>query len=419
MSGVISNVTLASGVRKASHLVGVRGGMWRAEVNERGRIQPRDGSPALDWYVAADDRWHDPSVESTVRQQRRAGVPVIETRLRVPSGDVVQRVWAVAEGFVAAEFTNSSSMPVAVALSRGDVHCVRTPSPLGPQGIDLPRGSVVFPIAHGASLTVALPMTSGSVVDWRALATPDEMQRTWLAAVERAGYAIVPDKSLAPRINTMRSDLLVSSAFPIDEWGNHLAGDDVAIALALLELVRMGERLASWPRGDEVLERLAASTTTLLREHKKSQEIPWEVERALFAAQWVFTAAGDARAARDVQVSHARLARAGAPSNQAPEGVRLSAWLDEQLVSPQRDGSVAMLGHGIPVLWRGVNFECHDIAIGADSTISFAVRWHGEHPALLWEVNGATAVQLSAGATDPGWSSTAMSGETLLRGFVP
>lgn len=419
MSGVISNVTLASGVRKAGHLLGVRGGAWLAEVNERGRIQPRDGSPALDWYVAADDRWHDPSVESTVRQQRRAGVPMIETRLRVPSGDVVQRVWAVAEGFVAAEFTNSSSMPVAVALSRGDVQCIRTPSPLGPQGIDLPRGSVVFPIAHGASLTVALPMSGGSAVDWRALASPDDMQRTWLAAVERAGYAIVPDKSLSPRINTARSDLLACSAFPVEEWGTDLGGDDVAFALALLELVRMGERIASWRHGDDVLERLAESTTTMLRRHKKSDQVPWDVERALFAAQWVFDASGDERAARDVQASQARLATAGALPNRAPDGVRLGAWLDEQLVGPRRDGSVAILGHGIPALWRGVNFECHDVAIGADSTISFAVRWHGELPALLWEVSGVVGVKLTAGATDSEWSSTASSGEALLRGFQP
>ena len=416
MSGVISNVTLASGVRKATHLLGVRGGTWLAEVNERGRIQPRDGSPALDWYIAADDRWHDPSIESTVRQQRRAGVPVIETRLRVPSGDVVQRVWAVADGFIAAEFTNSSSMPVAVALSRGDVQCVRTPSPLGPQGIDLPKGSVVFPIAHGASLTVALPMTSGAIVDWHAVPSPDDMQRTWLAAVERAGYAIVPDKSLSPRINTVRSDLLACSAFAVEDWGTHLAGDDVAIALSLLELVRMGEHIASWRHGDDVLERLAESTTALLREHKKSDVLPWDVERALFAAQWVFRSSGDERAARDVLASHERLARASAPSNQAPDGVRLGAWLDEQLVSPQRDGSVAILGHGIPTMWRGVNFECHDIVMGAESTLSFAVRWHGEHPALLWEVSGAEGTRLTTGATDPEWSSTAMSGETLLRG---
>ena len=418
MSGVISNVTLSSGVRKATHLVGVRGGTWLAEVNERGRVQPRDGSPALDWYIAADDRWHDPSVESTVRQQRRAGVPVIETRLRVPSGDVVQRVWAIAEGFVVAEFTNSSSMPVAVALSRGDVRCIRTPSPLGPQGIDLPAGSVVFPIAHGAALTIALPMVRDAAINWGSLATPDDMQKTWLAAVERSGYALVPDKSLAPRINTMRADLLASSALPIDEWGSHVAGDDVSLALSLLELVRMGERIASWPQGEDVLERLAEAVTALLREHKKSDHVPWDVERALFAAQWVFRASGDLRAARDVASSHVRLAAASGPANQAPDGVRLGAWLDEQLASPRRDGTIALLGHGIPTLWRGVNFECHDIAIGEEASISFAVRWHGDKPALLWEVSRTSAVKLSAGMTDPDWSTTTTSGETLLRGFV-
>jgi hypothetical protein len=113
------------------------------------------------------------------------------------------------------------------------------------------------------------------------------------------------------------------------------------------------------------------------------------------------------------------LATAGALPNRAPDGVRLGSWLDEQLVGPRRDGSVAILGHGIPALWRGVNFECHDVAIGADSTISFAVRWHGELPALLWEVSGVVGVKLTAGATDPEWSSTAWSGEALLRGFQP
>ncbi len=418
MSGVISNVTLSSGVRKATHLLGVRGGTWLAEVNERGRIQPRDGTRALDWYVAADDRWHDPSVESTVRQQRRAGVPVIETRLRVPSGDVVQRVWAIADGYIVSEFTNSSSMPVAVALSRGDVQCIRTPSPLGPQGIEMPVGSVVFPIAHGASLTVALPMVRDAVINWGLLATSDDMQRTWLAAVERGGYAVVPDKSLAPRINTVRADLLACSAFPLEEWGSHVLGDEVSLALSLFELVRMGERIGSWPKGEDVLEHLAESVSALLQRHKKSDLVPWDVERALFAAQWVFHSSGDTRATRDLAKSHARLAPASAPSNQAPDGVRLGAWLDEQLVSPQRDGSIAVLGHGIPALWRGVNFECHDLAIGAEAAISFAVRWHGEKPALLWEVSGTDLIRITAGATDPQWSTTALSGETLLRGFV-
>jgi len=417
MSGVVTNVTLASGVRTARHLLGVRGGSWLAEVNERGRITPRDGSAPLDWFVAADDRWHDPSVEPTVRQQRRAGVPVIETRLRVPSGDVVQRVWAIAEGFVVAEFTNASSMPIAVALTRGDIHCVRPPGI--PQGIDLPAGSVVFPVSHSATLMVALPMVASAALEWPVLATADDMQRTWLAAVERAGYALVPDKTLTPRINTVRSDLLASSALPIDEWDDRLGGDGVALSFSLLELTRMGERIGSWPRADDVLETLATSMTRLLRQHRKSTAVPWDVERALFAAQWVLTALGDERGSRDVASSHARLAEAEPPPSAPPGGVRLCGWLDELLASPRRDGSVAVLGHGIPALWQGVNFECHGVAIGVDTAISYALRWHGDKPALLWEIEGATVPLIHAGRTDPTWSTREARGETLLGGFLP
>ena len=415
MSGVITNVTLASGVRKARHILGVRGGSWMVHVNERGRIEPQDGSAPLDWFVAADDRWHDPSKEPSVRQQRRAGVPVVETRLRVPSGDVVQRVWAIADGFVIMEFTNASTLPVAIALTRSDVQCIRPPGV--PQGIDLPQGSVVYPVAHSASLIVALPMLAGASLDWNGLATADDMQRTWLAAVERAGYALVPDKSLASRINTVRSDLLVVSALPIREWGEQLSGDGVALSLSLLELTRMGERIHSWPYADDVLELLAESVTKLLREHRKSNVLPWEVERALFAARWVFAAVGDDRASRDVAASHGRLAPASSPTNSPPDGVRLCGWLDEWLVSPQRDGSVAILGHGIPALWRGVNFECHDIAAGPVATVSFGVRWHGEKPALLWEVDGGESLALRAGRTDPSWSTDEARGETLLTGY--
>ena len=39
---------------------GVVGQRWRASITPWGAIEPWDGSPPLDWYVAADDRWHVP-----------------------------------------------------------------------------------------------------------------------------------------------------------------------------------------------------------------------------------------------------------------------------------------------------------------------------------------------------------------------
>lgn len=422
MSGVVTSVSLSATVRRERHLIGVRGGSWTAIVDERGRIEPDDGTPALDWYVAADDRWHDPRRETTVRQTRRAGVPVIDTRVRVPSGDVVQRVHAVADhgGMVVIEFTNDSPLPVAVALTRPDVTCVRTPSPLGPQGIDLPTGSVVFPVAHGTTLRVGLPMgRRDGRPDWSSIASADDMQRTWLAAVERGGYAVVPDKSLAPRINRLRADLLVLAGREPSAWGAELAGDDVSLVLSLCELMRMGERIGSWASRDDVVEELARATETMLRGHRASTEIPWDVERALFAAQCVLTWLDEPRAARDVAASRTRLARAASPVNAAPDGIRLVAWLEEQLVSPRRDGTASLLGHGIPRLWLGSSIDCRGVIAGEQHTVSFGVRWHGELPAVLWEVGGPDGLALDAGAADPDFSSTLRAGEALLSGFRP
>jgi hypothetical protein len=44
--------------------------------------------------------------------------------------------------------------------------------------------------------------------------------------------------------------------------------------------------------------------------------------------------------------------------------------------------------------------------------VSFAVRWHGSRPALLWDAPSGTTVR--APALDPSWSSPTAVGETLL-----
>ena len=48
----------------------------------------------------------------------------------------------------------------------------------------------------------------------------------------------------------------------------------------------------------------------------------------------------------------------------------------------------------------------------------YAVRWHGEHPAVLWEVTG-DPVELSAPALDPTWRTAAASGDALWRADCP
>jgi len=427
--GVISSISLSARVRPAAHVLGIRGGGWNAIVNERGSIRLNDGSPVLDWHIAADDRWHDPSTEPSVRQTRRAGVPVIETRLRIPGGDAIQRVYAVADagGLVVIEITNESTLPIAVAFTRPDVVSSRTPSPRGAQGIELPAGSVVFPVAHGSTLRVALRALDNVVanVDVERLPSFEQLQKGWLKAVEQAGYVIVPEGAVAPLVARLRSDALILSGHEIEDWaigaGGDCANDPVAYILTLQELLRMGEKLT----GDSALirvdhaARLAQCVETLLKDNKKTPILPWDVERALFAAQFVFARMGESRAADDVAATQLRLSSAAEPPNVMPTDIRAIAWVEEKMVAMQRDGSVQIFGRGIPRLWLGANLECHRVAAGPLHTVSFGIRWHGEKPALLWEVAGPAGIKLTAGKCDPTWTSVEATGETLLLGFAP
>ena len=162
------------------------------------------------------------------------------------------------------------------------------------------------------------------------------------------------------------------------------------------------------------VEAIAECTERNLSRVRKSQETPWDVERALYCARHLFVACDEERAARDVARAQGQLADATSPPNVVPKDVRAVAWMEEMLVSPRRDGSVGLVQHGIPTLWRGVNFECHRIVASPEHTVSYGVRWHGSRPALLWEVGGPFGLRLGAGVTDPAWSTTDPAGDALL-----
>jgi hypothetical protein len=75
----------------------------------------------------------------------------------------------------------------------------------------------------------------------------------------------------------------------------------------------------------------------------------------------------------------------------------------------------------VPESWLGQGIEVHDAPTHA-GRLSYAVRWHGDRPALLWELephDGVRDVLLTAPGLDPAWSSRERTGEALLAPVVP
>jgi hypothetical protein len=64
-----------------------------------------------------------------------------------------------------------------------------------------------------------------------------------------------------------------------------------------------------------------------------------------------------------------------------------------------------------PPAWRGQALEVRAAPVGA-GTVSYAVRWHGDRPALLWDAPPGTTVRIPG--LDPDWESSAATGEALL-----
>jgi len=386
---------------------GVTGGGWRASVTAWGAIEPwGEGQPVLDWHIAADDRWHSPAREAAVRQHRIEGTAVVETRVRIPDGDAVQRVYSVPDhgGLTVIEIENASPLPIAIAFTHGQLRSVRPPTaPI--EGIELPADSVAFPVGHHATIAVAIAHDgSGAGALPGPVPTVAGVVRGWTATVERASRLLLPDPALTERVVADRCELsLIGPAHPDT--------DPVGFLVAVGELVRMGEQAEPWlPEVAYALETAA-----------KGAPHDWAFAAAIDAADHVLAAAGDQRARRDLAAFRiAMRCDLTLPDTAPDDPARFVAWAERRLVAVH-DGTARLLPVGLPAGWEGNNFEVYGLPTSGASSVSFAVRWHGSRPAVLWEQCG-TAVALSAPVVAPQWHTREVKGEALWpepAGFVP
>lgn len=373
---------------------GVVGGQWRATVTDWGALEPWDGSNPTDWFVAADDRWHRPVDETSTRQVRVEGTPVVETRVRIPGGDAVQRVYSVADagGLTIIEVTNESTLPIAVAFTGGGLLSRRPPSTTPPQGIDLPADTVIHPVGHQATITVARAHSAAAGPSLPpSLPSAAQVTRGWLAQTQRASRLQLPEAAVVEAVTAARCELLLNG--PAHDGDT----DPASILLGIGELVRLGHHADIWvPEIAAQLERWARTGAQI-----PTTEIG---AGAIEAAARVLHAAGEHTAVADLRKMILPVAADG-DDRDVPG--RVPFRVEHRLVSSAEHTAELMPG-GFPQAWLGVDFEAHGLPIGLASTLSFAVRWHGERPAVLWEVTGAPMP-----LTHGDWTTGQLAGEAL------
>jgi hypothetical protein len=370
---------------------GVVGGQWRATITGWGAVEPWDGSPSIDWFVAADDRWHRPQHETSTRQTMLQGTPVVETRVRIPGGDAVHRVYSVADaaGLTVIEVTNESTLPIAVAFTGAPLLSRRPPTSMPPQGIDLPADAVIYPIGHQSSVVVARSHsgTAGPALP-EQIPSAEQVVRGWLAQTQRASRLHLPDAAMVDAVTAARCELLLNGPSAEDD-------DPVGVLLGIAELVRLGHQPAIWVPGVAAeLERLARSGT----------QIPVGVVEA---AARVLHAAGEDRAVEDLRRMTLHVSNDDV-AQELPSDSRRVPWSVERRLVVSDERTAQVMPAGFPSTWLGIDFEAHGLRIGLASTLSFAIRWHGERPAVLWEITGPPMP-----LTHEGWSTAQLSGEAL------
>ena len=409
--------------------IGILGQPWRATVTPAGEVYPWDDAEAVKWYVAADDRWHIPADEVAVRQRSVDGAPVLETRVRIPGGDVIQRVW-VATGRLGSaalmmEFENDSPMAIAIAIDRQDLLVSRPvavrssagewPAP----GLEIPREPTVIPVGHRTMVRAAL-VISGSATsvndsalniadfaDWSAVA------RGWVSLSERASRLTIADLRDSQRVD----ELIVAERTEIALNPASLGDDPDAAVRWLLE----ARELKRMDLQEPDLVELSGAVETISRAVKRGRIAQANAILGFKAAAHLL-GVDQERALVDLRKVVAKIVGSKKTSLMAmlhtsshdSELNLLVGEVESEFAVMSDDGVMTFLPDGIKPERLGVQFEVHGIAVGVNHRVSFAVRWHGPNAAVIWEVTGPTDVELRSGV-DASWSSTNAAGEALWR----
>ena len=429
-------------------------------ISTKGTLAVDDGSWRVEWGVKSGIDWRLAHAQTAVRQDRVDDTPVFETWMRVPGGDVVQRVGVVNHGggrALVVEYENASPDAVVVATvgianaamstdRRGacidDVPWIRSSRvgaatvgadiwaavAAGPSGTDAEGhggAAVLTPVPHRQRATVVV-VIDGEIPSREV--TPDVIASGWRAVTAEALDVDVPDVQLSSAWRRVLCDLVLAAgtddaviageaAWWLDLAGLHREADRGRAAV-----LRAADRGALDAEGAIVGLRALASAEIRAGETSDLDAIAGPLaaiagERLDRTTALLVTRATEARApevAADALALADRLPLADrAPTTPVAAGAArvLGRLFDDADVT----GRLSMLPV-VPDAWKGQSIDVRRMVTGLGS-LSFSVRWHGDRPAVLWERRGGPDdAVLTCPGLDPSWSTSARHGEALLVG---
>ncbi len=483
-----------------------------SRVDGGGLVQPFNAPWSIDWQIRAEDRWYYPAKETTVRQHRKGAGAVLETAVRIPSGDAIQRVYAVnAVGGDATviEIENDSPVPVALAMSIRPYSTDGAASSIGLRIYDdrvtvgertallLPKrasewaameaddvlawleagrtlngsdaadghgatATVVFPLAHRATLRFVVPgPTAPSQLG--PLPDADAVARGWSAVIDAGGRFSFPDPGITQQAMAARARLLAEThdlpariselrpgsgrileALALSGAVGEIMGSlgalagtfptklpgSAADASSIISGVGRAARLVDDEAVAEALLEPVAQLTYLVEKVKD----PVSTNEALLGLCRLLVAAGQSDTARDLlpRVTDlssgpdiprdlealSKLAEQAGPAGSwgSDDVVRAAQfWLGARRLVIGGDPVHLQLLPQFPTAWMGGEVEVHNAAT-THGIVSFAIRWHGARPALLWDLRSDDSVEIRCPGLDPDWSTTEPSGDVLLAG---
>jgi len=504
----------------------VIGGFGQPElgrVDAGGLVSPSGSNWTVDWWVRVGKSWVVPAVEPAVRQGRIGSGPVVETALRVPGGDIRQRVYGVVLGgrpAIGVEIHNDLDEPVAVGIGLrpydrfgertgihqqvsieeglvrvGDALALVLPRPPSESGVDdtqdllgclqqdqsmgWQQGSnpsdrnaaVILPVVHKSVIRFLIPVGDNDETDHLAKADPrsapdsDMVARGWDSIVNSGSQFNFPDPAVTSLFGAARARLLVASP-KLDNWlttvqagaggllgGLSMGGYQSEVAAALVGFAdRAPTRFGGDPEaaadiveglaravsmggvGDDVLSSVVELAIRWTRQIDKSGEGS-DRDKALNGLARLAYQAGDRLGAKELvsqrQDSQNESANFEVLSDLMAQASPTGVWGDDDLAQATRFVTIGRnmvvddsgLGDKLALLpyfptgWRGGNAEYVGVGVLAAGTVSYAIRWHGARPALLWELAGtATQSIVSCPSLDIDWTADAAKGETLLAG---